>query len=85
MESVIIDRFEGDYAVLMRSDSPLLVLRTQLPSDVREGDYLKVELQDDQLIQVEHDEQATAEARQRIQAKLDRLRRGDHLSGHDSE
>lgn len=87
MHSVVIDRFEGDYAVLVESESKLSlqVLRQDLPEGVREGDYLKIDLQDRQVVRAERDEQATEEARQRIQAKLDRLRRGEHLSDRDSE
>lgn len=87
MQSVVIDRFEGDYAILfiVGSNDSLSVLRDALPEDVDEGDHLKIEFDGNQIIQVERDDQATEEALLRIQAKLDRLRRGEHLSNHDSE
>lgn len=87
MQSAVIDRFEGDYAVLFfaGSETPINVLRRELPEDVREGDHLKIEFHDGEVIQAEYDEQATEEARRRIQAKLDRLRRGEHLGGNDPE
>jgi hypothetical protein len=87
MQSVVIDRFEGDYAILFiaGSDESLSVLRDELPAGANAGDYLKIELEDGVAIQVECDEEATDEARRRIQAKLDRLRRGEHLSNHDPE
>lgn len=87
MQSVVIDRFEGDYAILFiaASDESLLVLRDELPEDVNEGDYLKIEWVDGQITLSERDEEATEEARRRIQAKLDRLRRGEHLPKRDSE
>lgn len=45
---VIIDRFEGEYAVCELSDkekgtTTILIERTKLPCDVREGDILSVE------------------------------------------
>jgi len=85
MQNAVIDRFEGDYAVLFFTDSntPVNVLRRELPEEVNEGDYLKLELRDSHVIQVEYDSQETEEARQRIQAKLDRLRRGEHLTDDD--
>jgi beta-lactamase superfamily II metal-dependent hydrolase len=87
MQSLVIDRFEGEYAVLFipGSDQSLSVLRDTLPEGVDEGDYLRIEFEDGQIIQVERDEEATEAARRRIQAKRDRLRRGDHLSNRDPE
>jgi hypothetical protein len=87
MQSAVIDRFEGDYAVLFFTDSitSINVLRRDLPEGVREGDYLKMEWRDGEIIQAEYDEQATKETRQRIQAKLERLRRGENLSDSDPE
>ena len=82
MQNIVIDRFEGDYAVLFiaGSDGPLPVVRDVLPEGLNEGDYLNVEFEDGQVIKAERDEQATEAARLRIQAKRDRLRRGDYLS-----
>lgn len=41
MEKLILDRFEGDYAVCEREDGTLTdVLRTLLPADAAEGDCL---------------------------------------------
>jgi hypothetical protein len=87
MQSAVIDRFEGDYAVLLvaGSDAPINVPRQDLPEGLREGDYLKIELDDGKVIQVEYHQPSTEVARQRIQAKLDRLRRGEHLSDGDPE
>jgi hypothetical protein len=80
-EFAVIDRFEGDLAVLLVGEQRELmnVPRSHLPHHAREGDYLRIELQDNQVINVTVDEQATAEARNRIEEKLKRLRRGDHL------
>lgn len=77
----VIDRFEGNTAVLLVGEERrvLNVLRDALPAGAREGMWLKVELEDGMVKQAALDEDATDEARQRIQEKLDRLRRGDHL------
>ena len=81
METAVIDRFEGDIAVLLvGSERRVLdVPRDALPMGAREGMWLKVEIDNGMLKRVELDEEATEAARQRIQEKLDRLRRGDHL------
>lgn len=81
MESAVIDRFEGDYAVLTMAGQQgnLDIPRQQLPPGVREGHWLLVEIVDGQLISAQIDEVTTQAARQRIQAKIERLRRGEHL------
>jgi hypothetical protein len=82
MEQAVIDRFEGRYAVLLVGDDqrPLNVPKRLLPRDAREGQWLRVELDGEQVVRVEIDEAATEVARRRIQEKLERLRRGDHLA-----
>jgi hypothetical protein len=59
---------------------PIHVPRQQLSAGTREGDHIQVEWHDGQVIGVQRDEQATDQARQRIADKLNRLRRGDHLT-----
>lgn len=80
-ETAVIDRFEGNVAVLLvgEDSKPMDVSRRTLPRKAKEGDHLRIELQDGQVVKAEIDTQATEAARQRIQEKLDRLRRGDHL------
>lgn len=87
MQSVVIDHFEGDYAILFiaGSDESLSVLQDALPEGVKEDNYLRIELQDGPATHAERDEQATEEAQRRIPAKMDRLRRGEHLCRHDPE
>lgn len=82
-EHAVVDRFEGPYAILLIGESrrPLDVLRHQLPPHTREGSWLQIEVRDDQLVGAEIDTDATEAARQRIQDKQARLRRGDHLNG----
>jgi hypothetical protein len=84
MQNAVVDRFEGKYAVVLIGDVSIQVLRTALPKSVREGDHLQIELDGETVTRVERDEQATQEARQRIQDKLDRLRRGEHLRDGDA-
>jgi hypothetical protein len=80
-EYAVIDRFEGELAVLLVGEQhhPLDIPRSLLPHRVREGDYLRIERRENEIIGVTVDEEATERARKRIAEKLDRLRRGDHL------
>ncbi len=80
-ERAVIDRFEGELAVLIVGElrRPLDVPRHQLPRGVKAGVWLVVEVSDDVLVSAEIDWGVTEEARQRIQGKIERLRRGDHL------
>lgn len=82
-ERAVVDRFEGPYAVLLIGEArrPMDVPRQQLPPRTREGTWLHVQLVDDQIVAAEIDDDATEAARLRIQEKLARLRRGDHLKG----
>ena len=79
----VIDRFEGDWAVIEVADEPELrnVPKQLLPRGAKEGDHLQLELEDGRVIRVQLDPEATENARKRIQDKLDRLRRGEHLHG----
>jgi hypothetical protein len=81
MAYAVVDRFEGAYAVLTieGQQGSLDIPRQQLPPGVREGHWLLVEIVDGQLISAQIDETATQAARQRIQDKIERLRRGEHL------
>lgn len=79
-EQAVVDRFEGEIAVLylegdLRMDAP----RSCLPSGLREGHYLTLVLDGEQIVSAEIDEAGTETARHRIQEKLNRLRRGEHL------
>jgi hypothetical protein len=81
LEKAVIDRFEGDYAVLFvgEENRQVIVPRKEIPEGAAEGEWLKVELDGDHVLHVEVDEAETASAKQRIAEKLDRLRRGKHL------
>jgi prophage tail gpP-like protein len=55
------------------------VPKAQLPKHAREGHHLQIELEGDRVIRVLIDKEATERARKRIEDKLNRLRRGEHL------
>ena len=80
-ETAVIDRFEGAIAVLLVVNDQRVVdvPRDRLPPDVEAGQWLQVQFDGDALIQASVDADATEAARQRINDKLARLRRGDHL------
>lgn len=80
-QSAVIDRFEGELAVLLIGPERrvLDLPRAMLPIGAREGSYVTLQMAGDLVQAIVLDEQATAAARQRIQDKLARLRRGEHL------
>jgi len=81
----VIDRFEGDLAVVQIADEiePRNVLRKLLPRRAKEGDYLQLKIENGNIIQAKIDQDATQAAQKRIQDKLERLRRGEHLNNDD--
>ena len=81
MMKVVVDRFEGEFAVLIvgEDEQYINVLRKLLPEQSKEGSWLQVEIQNGEVVSAVMDEEETANAQQRIAEKLARLRRGDHL------
>jgi hypothetical protein len=73
----VIDRFEGDKAVLLVGDEQdrLVVLKNFLPKGVKEGDWLKVDAEDDRILSATIDKDETAAVKKRISEKLEQLRR----------
>ncbi len=56
METLIIDRFEGDLAVCEREDCSMVAIeKTRLPKGVRPGNILKIE--DDGTIRLDAEEE----------------------------
>jgi hypothetical protein len=80
-ERAVIDRFEGQSAVLLVGSEQRVVdvPRDRLPPDVQPGQWLQIRLDGKALIEATVDADATEAARRRIAEKLARLRRGDHL------
>lgn len=74
----VIDRFEGDLAVLIVGEDQIRVnvARGVLPKRCKEGSWLQVEIKDGEVRKAVLDEDETARARKRIDEKLKRLRRG---------
>jgi hypothetical protein len=76
----VIDRFEGDKAVLLvgEEEDKLIVPRASLPTGVKEGHWLQVDVEDDRVLSATIDEIETKNRAKMIEEKLARLRRGDH-------
>jgi hypothetical protein len=77
----VIDRFEGEFAVLIvgEDEQHVNVLKKLLPKLSKEGSWLQVEIKNGEVVSAVMDEEETANAKQRIADKLALLRRGDHL------
>ena len=80
MIKAAIDRFEENMAVLiLEPDARRLdVPRELLPDGAREGHHVLVEFDGEHATKIVLDEDETSLARERIKAKLERLRRGKH-------
>ena len=80
MMKAVIDRFEGEYAILIVGDDEhrVNVSRKFLPKEAKEGHWLHLDIVGDEVSNIELDEQETEKAKQRIAEKLARLRRGDY-------
>ena len=80
-EKAVIDRFEDNLAVLLLKEGQqeLVVPRKSLPPGSKEGHWLQVEIENNEVRSAEIDEEETARTKERITEKLARLRRGDHL------
>lgn len=76
----VIDRFEGDKAVLLvgEEEDKLIVPRAFLPPGVKEGYWLQVDVEDDRVLSATLDENETKKAKERIEEKLARLRKGNN-------
>ena len=72
----VIDRFEGNLAVLLVDEKPVNVLRKFLPEGVREGDWLEVVFEGEHLLSAKVDVDETEKMKERIADKLARLRNG---------
>jgi len=74
----VIDRFEGDLAVLLVEDSKqftLPVSRAILPGGIKEGDHLQITLIDGLLAKATLDEEATKVSQSAIDQEVANLRR----------
>jgi Protein of unknown function (DUF3006) len=73
----VIDRFEGDKAVLLVGDEQdrLVVPRASLPPGVKEGQWLQVDVADDRVLSATLDQAETAKRIAKIEDKLAKLRK----------
>jgi hypothetical protein len=89
IRSAVIDRYEGKLAVVFFTDdpdTPVDIERKYLPKrKPRDGTYIRIESQGSEILSVTIDKEATKAAHRRIQEKLARLRRGDHLNSSPTE
>ena len=85
MKKAVIDRFEEGFAVLLMGDDErqIEVPRAVLPRGAREGHWLRIELDGEQVLSATIDEEETARTQARIADKLARLRRGEHRKGRE--
>lgn len=76
-----LDRFEdNDFAVIYADDGRKFDLpRELIPTDAREGDRLRIYLQDSKVIKARVDHKDTEELERKIKEKLEQLKRNEHL------
>jgi hypothetical protein len=75
-KKAVIDRFEGNLAVIVleTNDKQMIYLKNNLPIGVKEGDWLLIEIQGDEIIKINIDIQAKENAKRRITRKMEKLR-----------
>jgi hypothetical protein len=73
----VIDRFEGDQAVLLLSERQEQIVAPckVLPNEAKQGDWLQIEIKNGEVVSAVIDEDETARAKQRIAEKLAKLRK----------
>lgn len=81
----VIDRFEGEWAVLLFGAEGMVVNvpRLHLPPGAQEGAWVQITFAGEgrgEILAIILDDDETERVRQRIAAKLERLRHGDHLT-----
>ena len=77
-EKAVVDRIEdGDLAVVLVGDDEVehVVSLGQLPPGTESGSWLRVEFDGDQLLWAVLDEDGKADVTQRVQEKIQKLRR----------
>ncbi len=76
----IVDRFEGEHAVLLLGENSerLIVPKTSLPAETKEGDWLQLVIEAGVVKSAVIDSEETNKAKNRIAEKLAKLRRGEH-------
>jgi hypothetical protein len=79
MEAACIDRFEGEYAIVILIDKnkEFIVKKSILPKGTSEGDWLYVTVEKDLIIKMEINPKGKEYIKQRIQKKMDELRKSN--------
>jgi len=73
-QKAVVDRFEGNKAVLLIDEKPKTFLKTELPENVKEGDWLLVEIEGGKLIHAEVDKVEKGRMKIIIEEKMAKLR-----------
>jgi hypothetical protein len=77
IKKAVLDRFEGQQAVLLVDEMPMAIPHSSLPDKVKEGDWLQVEIEEGRVLSAKIDLGETKRTAKRIAEKLERLRRGE--------
>ena len=82
MQNAVIDRFEGNFAILLVGDEqkPLTIERTFLPAKAKDGTWLQITIENGIVTQAVIDPQKTNQMAETIAEKMERLRKGEHLN-----
>jgi hypothetical protein len=75
IQKACINRFEGEHAILLVDDKPLVFPKSLLPKNVKEADWLQIEIEGTRLMNAKIDSEEKAKTAKRIKEKLARLRR----------
>lgn len=75
----MVDRFEDKQAVLLIDEKPMVVIRSILPKDTKEGAWLEVEIEEGRVLSAKIDLFETEQSAKRIAEKLSKLRKGNYL------
>jgi hypothetical protein len=83
MEKAVIDRIvDGHKAVLLVGvqETEYILPIQRLPAGLKEGDWLRVEMKAGEIVRLQADQDETEIVRQRIQAKMAKLRQKSNNS-----
>lgn len=76
IKKAVLDRVIDENAILLvgNEEEEMIVSAADLPEGIQEGDRLVVTFDEQQIVALEYDEEATIEAKTRIQNKMALLR-----------